>query len=82
MVSAETLPQECYLVKKFEVDVGKLSLPAECQYTKHELAAQEVLLLARYIPGAVYRAIVDNNDTLLYGEMRQASAMFIKIAGE
>jgi class 3 adenylate cyclase len=81
LISAMSLPQDCFNVQKFDVDVSKLPLPIECMYPKHKISAREVLLLARYIPGAVYRAIVDNNDALLHGEMRQASAMFIKING-
>jgi class 3 adenylate cyclase len=81
LVSASALPEHCMDVRRIDVDLAQLPLPQECQYTRHVLTHKEVLLLARYIPGAVYRAIVDGNDALLHGEMRQASAIFIKIAG-
>jgi class 3 adenylate cyclase len=81
LVRGMTLANDCMDVTSVNVNLAELPLPTECQYSKHVLSHKEVLLLARYIPGAVYRAIVDGNDALLHGEMREASAMFIKIAG-
>jgi class 3 adenylate cyclase len=64
-----------------DVDTETLPLPVECKYRKHKLSQKDVLLLARYVPSAVYHAIVNGYPTWLDGEMRQASAMFVHITG-
>jgi class 3 adenylate cyclase len=71
----------CMAVTLLDVDISQHPLPTECQYATHALSHKEILLLARYVPSAVYHAIANGHGSWLDGDMRHAAAMFIKMDG-